>query len=299
MVPTIQQLLASIIHLTGKANTKPVETSVSGLFVIGGDVPAYQLAALYQPMIGFVVQGKKRLLIGERMIEVKGPSYFLLPMHLPVTATVHPDRSGRPYRSIGLNLDDGILQGLLRDVVGGERVASPPKFSACPMDRDITEAVFRLVRLTDRPDQVAALAPVYKREIFFHVLNGLQGDSLRQLALSESSLSRIEQTVQWIRKNYDQPMDVADVARETGMAVTTFHRQFKRATGLSPVQFQKQLRLLEARNLIAFEGLAVSNAAYQVGYESASQFNREYSRFFGKSPSRHAASIRMSEAARG
>jgi len=290
--------LSQLIGLTDQASTRPIETTVPGLSVIGGDVPVHQLAAIYQPMIGFVLQGTKLMLIGDRRTEVNAPSYFLLPMHLPITATVHPDRDGRTYRSVGLNLDHEILHGLLRDV-GDERIPKPNAFAACAMDGEITDALLRLVILTTRPNEIAALAPAYKREIFYRVLAGPQGDSLRQLAASESNLSRIERTVQWMRKNYDSAIDVRDVARETGMAVTTFHRQFKRATGLSPVQFQKQLRLMEARNLIAYEGFAVSNAAFKVGYESPSQFNREYSRFFGSSPSKHAAYIRRAEASRG
>lgn len=286
--------LAKLIDMTNGAGTHPLETSVPGLFVIGGKVPNHQLAALYRPMIGFVLQGSKRMSIGERSVVVTGPAYFLLPMHLPVTAAVHPNASGNPYRSIGLDLDQTILGVLLRDVGDGEK-RSPSHFAACAMGDEITDALLRLMRLTTRPDEISALAPAYKREIFYRVLAGPQGDSLRLLALHESNLSRIERTVQWMRKNFDAPMEVGDIAREAGMAVTTFHRQFKLATGLSPIQFQKQLRLMEARNLIAYEGLAVSNAAYRVGYESASQFNREYSRFFGTSPSKHGSSIRTLE----
>jgi AraC-like DNA-binding protein len=286
--------LATLIDMTNGAETHPVETSVPGLFVIGGNVPTHQLADLYRPMIGFVLQGSKRMSIGERSVVVTGPAYFLLPMHLPVTATVHPDANGNPYRSIGLDLDQSILSALVRDVVDGG-IQTPRHFAACTMDEEINDALLRLMRLTEKPAEIAALASAFKREIFYRVLSGPQGDSLRQLALQESNLSRIERTVQWMRKNFDSPMEVGDVAREAGMAVTTFHRQFKRATGLSPVQFQKQLRLMEARNLIAYEGLAVSTAAYRVGYESASQFNREYSRFFGTSPSKHGSSIRTLE----
>lgn len=286
--------IATLVSMTSGAETHPVETSVPGLFVIGGNVPNHQLADLYRPMIGFVLQGTKRMSIGEQSVVVAGPAYFLLPMHLPVTATVHPDANGNPYRSIGLDLDQTILSALLRDV-GDGGVHTPRPFAACTMDEEVTDALLRLMRLTTLPDEIAALAPVYEREIFYRVLAGPQGDSLRLLAMHESNLSRIERTVQWMRKNFDTPMDVGDVAREAGMAVTTFHRQFKLATGLSPIQFQKQLRLMEARNLIAYEGLAVSNAAYRVGYESASQFNREYSRFFGTSPSKHGSAIRTLE----
>ena len=289
--------LAAIVEMMKSANTRPVETIVPGLYFIGGDVPVHQLAALYQPMIGFVIQGTKRLAIGEQRVRVDAPEYFLLPMHIPVTATVHSDPHNLPYRSIGLNLDQEILQNLLRDL-GSETQPPPSNFAACSMDDELIDALFRLTQLTERPDDASGLGPAYKREIFYRVLRGPQGGSLRQLAIRESGMAKIAQTVQWMRSNYDKPMDVGSIARKAGMAITTFHRQFKRGTGLSPIQFQKQLRLLEARNLIAYEGQAVTTAAFQVGYESPSQFSREYSRFFGNSPSKHAAIVRTLEANR-
>ena len=121
---------------------------------------------------------------------------------------------------------------------------------------------------------------------------------MRQLGLSESNFSKISQTVNWLRDNYMKPVDIGELASKSSMAINTFHRQFKGATGLSPIQFQKQLRLLEARSLIAFEGYAVASAAYQVGYQSASQFNREYSRFFGASPARDTENLRRIESVR-
>ena len=282
--------LAAIVDMMRDVNTRPVETIVPGLHFIGGGVPAHQLAALYRPMIGFVVQGTKRLSIGERSLTVNGGSYFLLPMHVPITATVHSDPDGLPYRSIGLDLDQDILQILFRDV-GSDNQHAPSGFAACSMDEELIDALFRLAQLTKRPWDVSGLAATYKREIFYRVMRGPQGGFLRRLAMSGSGLAKVAETVQWIRKNYDQPIDVGDLARNAGMAITTFHRQFKRGTGLSPIQFQKHLRLLEARNLIAYEGQPVTTAAFQVGYESPSQFSREYSRFFGNSPSKHAATI--------
>jgi AraC-like DNA-binding protein len=155
-----------------------------------------------------------------------------------------------------------------------------------------------LLRLLKTPGDIPALAPVYEREILYRVLMGPQGWYLRQLGLKESNLSKISQTVQWIREHYTRLVDIRAMATKAGMAITTFHRQFKRATGLSPIQFQKQLRLLEARNLLAFEGYAMASAAYEVGYQSPSQFNREYSRFFGAPPARDAAVLRQIEGAR-
>ncbi|GIN63771.1 AraC family transcriptional regulator [Robertmurraya siralis] len=294
----MNKVLDEIIELMNKAGTRPIETGVPGLSMIKGDIPAHQLAALYSPMIGFTVQGTKILSIGERSTTLKGPSYHVLPVHVPVTASVHPDRDGRPYMGLGLGLNQNVLQSLLRDLPEDLIPTASEHFEACEIDIEFMKAWLRLLRLSKTPRDIPALAPAYEREILYRVLMGPQGWYLRQLGLRESNFSKISQTVKWLRDNYTRPIEIGEMASKSGMAINTFHRQFKRATGLSPIQFQKQLRLLEARNLIAFEGYAVASAAYQVGYRSPSQFNREYSRFFGLSPARDTEKLRRIESAR-
>jgi AraC-like DNA-binding protein len=294
----MQSAINEIIELTTKAGTRPTESGIPRVVMIKGSVPNHQLKALYQPTIGFVVQGSKTLSIGGRSYRLNAPSYFLLPMHVPVTGKVHPAGEERPYLSVGLTLDHSALQNLLRDIPAELLPRAAREFSGVEADAEFVDAWVRILRLMKTPRDIAALAPVYEREILYRALIGPQGWYLRQLGLRESNVSRIAQTVERLRKNYAEPIDVGELAGEAGMAVTTFHRQFKNATGLSPVQFQKQLRLLEARNLIAFEGYAVSSAAYEVGYQSASQFNREYARFFGAPPAKDAAVVRQLEYAR-
>lgn len=263
-----------------------------------GDIPAHQLAALYELMIGFTVQGTKILSIGERSTNLEGPSYYVLPVHVPATGSVHPDRNGRPYMSLGLKLNQNVLQSLLRDLPENLLPTASEHFTACEMDIEFMEAWLRLMRLSKTLRDIPALAPAYEREILYRVLMGPQGWYLRQFGLRESNLSKMSHIVQWFRGNFMRPIDIGEMASKSGMAINTFHRQFKRATGLSPIQFQKQLRLLEARNLIAFEGYPVASAAYQVGYQSPSQFNREYSRFFGSSPARDTENLRRIESTR-
>lgn len=294
----MNKVLDEVTDLMKSAGTRPIETGVPGLSMIKGDIPAHQLAALYEPMIGFTVQGTKILSIGERSTTLEGPSYYVLPVHVPATASVHPDRDGRPYMSLGLALNQNVLQSLLRDLPENLIPTASEHFAACEIDIEFMEAWLRLLRLKDTSRDIPALAPAYEREILYRVLMGPQGWYLRQLGLRESNFSKISQIVKWFRDNFMRPIDVGELASKSGMAINTFHRQFKRATGLSPIQFQKQLRLLEARNLIAIEGYAVASAAYQVGYQSPSQFNREYSRFFGSSPARDTEKLRRIESAR-
>ncbi len=295
----MRTLLDEIKDLMQDADTRPLETAVPGLNMIKGDVPTHQLAALYKPMIGFTVQGTKVLSIGGHDTALKGPSYYVLPTHVPATATVRPAPDGNPYMSLGLEIDHDILQNLLMDTPEGAIQESAQEFAACEFNAELLEAWLRLLRLLKTPGDIPALAPIYKREILYRVMIGPQGSHLRQLGFKESNLSRIAQTVRWLRQHFKQSVDVGYIAREAGMAVTTFHRHFKEATGLSPIQFQKQLRLLEARNLLVFNGYAVTTAAYEVGYESPSQFNREYSRFFGAPPARDTAKLRLIESLRG
>lgn len=294
----MNKVLDEIIDLMKGADTRQIETGVPGLSKIKGDIPAHQLAALYEPMIGFTVQGTKILSIGERITNLNGPSYFVLPIHVPATASVHPDRDGRPYMSLGLRLNQNVLQRLLRDLPDNLIPNASEHFAACEMDVEFMEAWLRLLRLSKRTRDIPALAPAYEREILYRVLMGPQGWHLRQFGLQESNLSKISQVIKWFRDNFTKPIDIGEMASKSGMAINTFHRQFKRATGLSPIQFQKQLRLMEARNLIAFEGYPVSSAAYHVGYQSPSQFNREYSRFFGSSPARDTENLRRIESTR-
>ncbi|MGG4399792.1 AraC family transcriptional regulator [Paenibacillus amylolyticus] len=294
----MNKIMDEIIDLMKYAGTRPIATEVPGLSMIKGDIPAHQLAALYEPMIGFTVQGTKILSIGERSITLGGPSYYVLPVHVPATARVYPDPNGGPYMSLGLALNQNVLQSLLRDLPENLIPTSSEPFAACEIDIEFMEAWLRLLRLTKTTRDIPALAPAYEREILYRVLMGPQGWYLRQLGMQESNFSKISQIVKWFRDNFMSPIDVGEMATKSGMAINTFHRQFKSATGLSPIQFQKQLRLLEARNLIAFEGYTVAGAAYQVGYQSTSQFNREYSRFFGSSPARDTEKLRLIENAR-
>ena len=294
----MNKVLDEIIDLMDRAGTRPIETGVPGLSMIQGDIPTHQLTALYKPTIGFTVQGTKILSIGERSTTLEGPSYYVLPVHVPATASVHPDHDGRPYMSLGLELNQNVLQSLLRDLPEDLIPTASEHFAACEIDIEFMGAWLRLLRLAKTSRDIPALAPAYEREILYRALMGPQGWYLRQLGLRESNFSKITQSVEWLRDNYTRPIDIGEMASKSGMAINTFHRQFKRATGLSPIQFQKQLRLLEARNIIAFEGYAVASAAYQVGYQSPSQFNREYSRFFGSSPARDTEKLRRIESAR-
>jgi AraC-like DNA-binding protein len=290
----MQESLNEIARLTCKATSEPTSTELPGVLIIKGEVPEHQLAAIYQPMIGFIVQGRKTISIGKDVIDLKAPAYFVIPTELPATGRVYQGSNGLPYLSVGLQLNKNALLDLMKDLphdLWGKKDSR--KFSPCAATADFVATWLRMLRLLKTPEHIPALAPVYEREILYRVLLGPQGWRLRELCFAEGRTPGIREAVLWIRKNYGKSFDIKRIAAKSAMSVTTFHRRFKQITGLSPIQFQKQLRLLQARKLLAFSGNSVSDAAFRVGYESASQFNREYSRFFGAPPARDASRLRQ------
>jgi AraC-like DNA-binding protein len=277
-------LLNEIIALTHNATTEPTFCAVPGVVIVKGEVPAHQLADVYVPMIGFTVQGRKTIAIGDQVIDLRGPSYFVISTDVPATGRVYTDS---PYLSVGLALNKSVLMDLMSGSQGGPRTGV---FAAAPATSDFVDAWARLLRLMQTPEHISALAPVYEREILYRVLSGPQGWRLRQVCESPGRGTSIHRAIVWLRSHYAKAISIDTLAAKSAMAVTTFHRQFKRITGLSPLQFQKHLRLLEARKRLVHSSLPVSQVAFEVGYESASQFNREYARFFGTPPARDTRS---------
>jgi AraC-like DNA-binding protein len=289
----MESYLQEIVALTSGATTRPTSTPLPRVEMIKGDVPQHQLAAIYEPMLGFVVQGAKTILIGEQTIHAVAPSYFVIATDVPATGNVQRGRSGQPYLSVGLRLHQESLLSLLRDVPEiAKKDDADTGLTASPASIEFVEAWVRMLRLLRTPEHIPALASGYEREILYWTLIGPQGQRLRRLGMENGWAPRIRRVAQWMRANYTKVIDVENLAEKARMGTTTFHRHFKQITGLSPIQFQKQLRLLEARNLVAYRSRSVSEAAYEVGYESVSQFTREYSRFFGRPPARDAQSLK-------
>jgi AraC-like DNA-binding protein len=293
MQRVMQELLDEMENLTRAAGSQPTPTGIPRVAMIRGEVLSSQLTALYEPMIGVVLQGAKTLKIGDQVLRCQAPSYFVLPVELPVVGMVHQGDSGLPYLSVGLTLDHERIAQLLRDLPLGPDPDRPSQdFVECPANEDFLGAWLRLLRLMRSPKDIPALAPAYEREILYRVLQGPQGWMLRELANLGSSLNRIEKAASWIKEHLEEPMSIDFLARQAGMSNTAYHRHFRAATGMSPIQFQKHLRLHKARRLLVVGAPSVSTVAYQVGYQSASQFNREYTRLFGRSPAKDVAELR-------
>ncbi|MET1023987.1 MAG: AraC family transcriptional regulator [Pseudoxanthomonas sp.] len=288
--------LEELRRLAAHAENRRTETGIPRVAMVQGKIPEHALAAVYAPMINLILQGGKSMTVGDRTLHYDPATYFVMSVDLPAVGTVHGASTGEPYLAVSLTLDPDILSALLYDTVeaaraGDERSWQMEAFNVAAVTPELMDAWVRMLRLMERPAEIPALAPVYEREILYRVLQGPHGRMLRQLATPDSALARISSAIQRIRRDFSKPLRVAALAEQVAMSESAFHRHFKSATALSPLQYQKQLRLLQARQLLTTHGSSVTSAAMDVGYESTTQFSREYARTFGLPPSQDAARI--------
>lgn len=273
--------------LASRAENRRTETGIPRVAMVQGEIPEHLLAAVYDPMVNLILTGSKTMTVGDRTFHYDPATYFVMSVDLPAVGSVHPAATGEPYLAVSLTLDSAIVAALIRDLPA--EVCSTlfqSGFSVAPVSGDLLDAWIRMLRLMERPDEIAVLAPCYEREILFRVLQGPLGWMLRDIASPDTALARIGVAINWIRRNFTEQIRVDALAEMAALSVSAFHRHFKAVTALSPLQYQKRIRLLHARSqLIAGQGSATS-IAFSVGYESPNQFSREYARLFGLPPSR-------------
>jgi AraC-like DNA-binding protein len=205
--------------------------------------------------------------------------------------SVHAAQTGEPYLAVSLTLSADIIAGVLAAAPASTGRGISQGFSVAAVTPELLDGWVRLLRLMEHPGDIPVLSPGYEREILYRVLQGPQGWMLRDIATPESALSRIHAAILWIRENFTQPLQVEALAGRVAMSVSAFHRQFKAVTNMSPLQFQKSIRLMHARRLMVTEALSAAAVSIRVGYESPSQFSREYTRLFGQSPARDRADL--------
>lgn len=253
------------------------------------------VTTLYEPMVCAVLQGSKQVLIGDRMLRYGAGSCFIASLELPATGCVIEAARDAPYVVTALALDRDLLTSLLEEMPPAPSAAPPAgpasSFGVTPATAELLEAWDHLLALLDMPADIPFLAPSRERELLYRLLQGGHGPLLRQAGRADSRLSQVRRAIGWIRRNFDQTLRTETLAEIAGMSVPSFHRHFKAATAMSPLQYQKTLRLQAARRLLTTHTDA-ARAAYAVGYESASQFSREYARLFGTPPARDAERLR-------
>jgi AraC-like DNA-binding protein len=244
---------------------------------------------LVTPLLCVLASGSKRLVLGRDEYRYDAENYLIASADIPVRGQVVV----APCLGLTLAIDPTIVADVLLSLPPMQTVQPTPLALAVNrLDADLTDALERLLRLLDRPADIPVLAEQIEREIVYRLLGGAQGEMLRQMALPTSNISQISRAIGIIRTRFDEKLRIEELARTAGMSVTSFHRHFRAVTAMSPLQFQKRIRLYEARRMLLSHDVDATNVSLDVGYVSASQFNREYRRLFGEPPGRDAAQVR-------
>jgi len=268
-------------HVVG---TGICSTAMPHLSLIRADAPSTPTPAVYEASLCLIAQGSKRVSIGEHSVVYDAAHYLLVSVDLPLVGHVLDASPERPYLCCKIDLDAAMLADLMASEGGGVARTDLPVLGVYPGDPDLIDAACRLVGLLDRPDMIRPLAPLIEREILYRLLTGPHGPMLRHIATAGSHLNQVSRAIAAIRRRFDAPIRIDDVAAEAGMSSSSLHVHFKAITRMTPLEYQKQLRLQEARRLMLAEGATASTAGFAVGYESPSQFSREYRRLFGAPP---------------
>jgi AraC-like DNA-binding protein len=271
---------------------------LKGLHFNRSSSPSECLHSVSIPAFCAIAQGSKEVFLGSDRYQYDPIHYLLATVELPIVSQILAASKAQPYLSLRLDLEPTLVGSVMIEAgYPSSRSHTDVKaIDVSPLDANLLDAVVRLVRLIDSPAEAHVLAPLIKREIIYRLLIGEQGNRLRHIAVVGGYTHYIARAVERLRKDFNQPLRIDSIARELGMSVSGFHHHFKAVTAMSPLQFQKQLRLQEARRLMLGQNLDATSAAYQVGYDDASHFNREYKRLFGSPPMRDVERLR--EAAR-
>lgn len=270
-------------------------TAIAALSVIRASTPSQPLASVYHPSLCVVVQGRKRALLGDEIYVYDPLNYLVVSMSLPVVGQIIEATPAQPYLCLRIDLDPALVSELIAQLGGGapRRADDGRALFLARTSAPLLDAVLRLVRLLDAPDDAAVLAPLALREIHYRVLLGELGQRLRSLCEVDGASQRIARAIELLKARYAEPLRIEDLAAAAHMSASSLHQRFRAATATTPLQFQKQLRLQEARRLMLVEGIEAAAAGHRVGYESPSQFSREYRRLFGAPPKREVAAKRV------
>jgi len=262
------------------------QTVIPSLFFMRDSNASVPRHGVYKPSLCMVVQGAKEVWLAQERFRYSPADYLVASVHLPVTAQVTEATPDAPYLGFKLEFTPSQILEVLQDAEFRVIPKENPKRAmfVSQMESSLLDAVLRLARLLDKPKDIPVLAPLFTKEILYRVLQGQNGIILEQIVMEGSSTHQIKVVIEQIMNNYDSPLRIEELAEIANMSISSLHRHFKEITAMSPLQFQKQLRLQEARRLLLTESADASEVAYRVGYESASHFSREYSRMFGFPP---------------
>jgi AraC-like DNA-binding protein len=280
--------IARAIH--GDGRVEPLK----GLYLFRASSPTKLLHSVYTPAFCVIAQGSKEVFVGEERYQYDPAHYLLTTVELPVVSQILNASKKRPYLSFRLQLDPALVGSVLveADLPSPRGEGKVKAIDVSPLDGSLLDVVVRLIRLLDSPTDARVLAPPVTREIIYRLLMGAQGARLRHIAALGGDTHRIAKVVDLLRKDFKEPLRVESIAQELGMSISGLYHQFKAVTAMSPLQFQKRLRLQEARRLMLGEHLDAASAGSRVGYDDAAHFNREYKSVFGLPPMRDVERLR-------
>jgi len=270
-------------------------TAIPGLSLFRRHKPTEPQTGMYQPSICMVAQGSKRVQLGDDTYVYDAHHYLITSVHLPTVVQILEASEEMPYLGLRLTFDQREISQLMADshLPPPRTQESSRGMATGEVTLPLVTAIQRLIDLLAEEQDIPILAPIIQREIIYRLLVGDQGARLRQIASAGSQSHQIARAIDWLKANFSQPLRIDDLAEQARMSTSTFHHHFRSMTALSPLQYQKQLRLQEARRLMLAERLDAATAAFQVGYESPSQFSREYNRLFGAPPLRDITNLRQ------
>ncbi|EGR2741432.1 AraC family transcriptional regulator [Vibrio parahaemolyticus] len=287
-----QKLAKLIDRWTGNANQ--YDTPISGLRFSRWTTPTPPTSYPHNPSICLIAQGRKRVLLGEESFIYDANHFLISSVDLPIIANIIEASEEQPYLGLIMELD---LTEISQLIVDSELAFTQSKeaqkgIAVGELSESLLDAFVRLAELLDEGQNIKILAPIIKREIFYRLLMSEQGTRLHQIVTAGSHSHQIAKAIDWLKNNFVKPLSVGDLASYTGMSKSSFYTHFRSMTSMTPLQFQKKLRLSEARRLMLTENLDAMAATFKVGYESPSQFSREYSRLFGAPPSKDIKLLR-------
>jgi AraC-like DNA-binding protein len=285
------QLVDRVMILIGTEAS--FSTSIPGVTLYRYVAPTVPDPVTYEPSIAVVLQGKKRVMLGHTRFDYDASHFLLTSIDLPVTSQVVEASPETPYLCIRLKFDIGVVREMLGGASGvtAGTNSSAPGMTTSETTTEMLDAIARLIDLQNVPDEIAFMGALIEREIIFRVLQSPEGQRLRAIATLGDNSQRTAKAVEWIRDHFKEPLRMEELAQVACMGVSTLHHHFRIVTSMTPLQYQKKLRLHEARRRMLTDGMDAASAGFEVGYESASQFNREYSRAFGKPPLRDVRSL--------
>lgn len=288
-----QRLLQLVQHAA--VNEGLNSTAIPNVFCYKICSPRITMPAVYEPCLCIIVQGRKNVLLGSEMLSYGELEFLIASVDLPILGTVIEASEQQPYFVIQINIDVRLLSELLLQM---EHLAVASKNAKSGLfigqvDRQMGDSLLRLFTLLEEPDDIPVLSEALIREMHYRMLRSHYGKEIAQISLKGTPTQRISVAIQKLRRDYYQPVTIEELASLAGMSVSSFHVHFKAVTNMSPLQFQKSVRLVEARSLMISQQIDAASTAYKMGYESPSQFSREYARMFGNPPARDIAGIRL------